>query len=554
MLNIEQIDKNIFAELPQEFCTELHSKIKGYMIHNCVGCFKKGRVCRFNFPKKPVLFTHYNDEGFIELKRYEKNDRTVDFCPLLIAQTNSHTHVNVLRSEELPFGSTNGINYDLKYNFKPEPNMIIDGKKIDDKLRFRARVVSVEEAVARIFSFTFSEKDIGSIFIDTVPPSLRTAKANKNGKQKQIDIIEKYFNRPSYLDRLTILEYFSLYDINSAGNLRIIEPPAKNTLARPKNSLAPGSKWELENLNLDMSIELGFLYKSERLPNATRLKIKKLANPRIVTFKNFDFFQQEVNFYYHYLLISGCWRSEEDMMLSFSDPLDAIKYHGLCKPFFPEINPGIGLYLIYHIQLLRYTETHLKKMISNFMNQGVDTSDLLKVLNNYRPPIQRIKDRVELCMQYINDIKSVLMEEKPVSRNSFDVSNDILKKYICIDFTEKEKEESKNLFESNYPLLNEQQKAIVDKIITEIHLITNFCILGKAGTGKSFLIKTLMAYFRFNNIPYGVTASTGIAAALIHGHTLHSLFSLFSKDDDLCCGLILSDVQGKALTNMKLQC
>ena len=76
-------------------------------------------------------------------------------------------------------------------------------------------------------------------------------------------------------------------------------------------------------------------------------------------------------------------------------------------------------------------------MISNFMNQGVDTSDLLKVLNNYRPPIQRIKDRVELCMQYINDIKSVLMEEKPVSRNSFDVSNDILKKYICIDFTEK---------------------------------------------------------------------------------------------------------------------
>lgn len=72
MLNIEQIDKNIFAELPQEFCTELHSKIKGYMIHNCVGCFKKGRVCRFNFPKKPVLFTHYNDEGFLELKRDEK--------------------------------------------------------------------------------------------------------------------------------------------------------------------------------------------------------------------------------------------------------------------------------------------------------------------------------------------------------------------------------------------------------------------------------------------------------------------------------------------------
>ena len=79
----------------------------------------------------------------------------------------------------------------------------------------------------------------------------------------------------------------------------------------------------------------------------------------------------------------------------------------------------------------------------------------------------------------------------------------------------------------------------------------NYCILGNAGTGKSFPIKTLMAYFRYNNISYGVTASTGIAAALINGRTLHSLFALFTKDDEIKSGLTLLDIQRQAISQMK---
>lgn len=65
----------------------------------------------------------------MELKRIKENGKTVDFCPLLILLTNVHTHVNILRS---PFG----IHYVLKYNFKPEPNMVVQGQKISNKVRF----------------------------------------------------------------------------------------------------------------------------------------------------------------------------------------------------------------------------------------------------------------------------------------------------------------------------------------------------------------------------------------------------------------------------------
>lgn len=91
----------------------------------------------------------------------------------------------------------------------------------------------------------------------------------------------------------------------------------------------------------------------------------------------------------------------------------------------------------------------------------------------------------------------------------------------------------------------------MDKIIQQNGFYKNYCILGKAGTGKTFMLNTLMAYFKANNIPFGVTASTGIASVLIKGKTLHSLFSLYTKNDDIYCGLTLSDIQGQAIIKMR---
>jgi ATP-dependent DNA helicase PIF1 len=42
------------------------------------------------------------------------------------------------------------------------------------------------------------------------------------------------------------------------------------------------------------------------------------------------------------------------------------------------------------------------------------------------------------------------------------------------------------------------------------------------GTGKSFLLKKIIAYLRLNEISVAITASTGMAALNIQGKTLHS--------------------------------
>jgi ATP-dependent exoDNAse (exonuclease V) alpha subunit len=54
----------------------------------------------------------------------------------------------------------------------------------------------------------------------------------------------------------------------------------------------------------------------------------------------------------------------------------------------------------------------------------------------------------------------------------------------------------------------------------------NLLITGSAGTGKSTILKAIISYYKRNNINIGITASTGIAATLINGITLHSYLKI----------------------------
>lgn len=74
--------------------------------------------------------------------------------------------------------------------------------------------------------------------------------------------------------------------------------------------------------------------------------------------------------------------------------------------------------------------------------------------------------------------------------------------------------------------LNEEQQAVFDKITSDNK---NYLITGPAGTGKSFLLKTLVDhYLKVYNKEgqVGITALTGIAAINIDGVTLHSFSGL----------------------------
>ena len=81
------------------------------------------------------------------------------------------------------------------------------------------------------------------------------------------------------------------------------------------------------------------------------------------------------------------------------------------------------------------------------------------------------------------------------------------------------------LLEKSTKPLDESQQIAFDKIKNNPH--QNFFIQGEAGTGKSYLINYIK-----NNLgrKYAVIAPSGIAAELIGGSTIHSLFKLGAHD------------------------
>ena len=57
-------------------------------------------------------------------------------------------------------------------------------------------------------------------------------------------------------------------------------------------------------------------------------------------------------------------------------------------------------------------------------------------------------------------------------------------------------------------------------------------LTGRAGSGKTHVLNQYINYLHKNNIPVGITASTGIAATHLNGTTIHS-WSGIGIDDKL---------------------
>jgi hypothetical protein len=89
--------------------------------------------------------------------------------------------------------------------------------------------------------------------------------------------------------------------------------------------------------------------------------------------------------------------------------------------------------------------------------------------------------------------------------------------------------------QQNVPLLNEDQHAIYDAVLTSIDSAgTCFFVDGPGGTGKTFLYNTLLATVRSHGNVALAVASLGISALLIDGgRTAHSRFKIPLKLDDL---------------------
>jgi ATP-dependent DNA helicase PIF1 len=78
-------------------------------------------------------------------------------------------------------------------------------------------------------------------------------------------------------------------------------------------------------------------------------------------------------------------------------------------------------------------------------------------------------------------------------------------------------------------LLNNKQQFAVDQTING----ENILITGPAGTGKSYTIKYIIELLKENNKNIGLTATTGTAAFIIGGQTVHSFMGLGLCDGTL---------------------
>ena len=177
------------------------------------------------------------------------------------------------------------------------------------------------------------------------------------------------------------------------------------------------------------------------------------------------------------------------------------------------------------IELRNYEKTILEDKLSRTkleLEQKRESSEELHrdfVIANKE--IEELKKAIEFYENIEEASKTLNAEESlETSNNDVPVSSHIQEKEVNSDsvFAKEEKKSSQSQDASKQTILDDEQSKALCLLLKKEN---NCFITGKAGTGKSFLLK----YFRKEaNRKTLVLAPTGIAALNVEGSTLHSTF------------------------------
>ena len=230
---------------------------------------------------------------------------------------------------------------------------------------------------------------------------------------------------------------------------------------------------------------------------------------------------------------------------------EALHYHGVLTDDNIE---DLQVHLLsYMITSLRYSVDDIVRISSPFK---FDVCSVLRDLQSTLP----VSFHPLLCevISAATDYYSLQQSLTAPVSNSSAVDEDVTNHFIRYTFTPEQIQESKDWLESNTDRLNVDQSSVfrhvTSRILSRRLLETNCFVMGKAGTGKSFLISALCHYFTVNRIPHVICASTGIAAMLIHGRTVHSTFNLSVNlgDESVFCNLHLNRPVGVAISRVSV--
>ena len=554
-LSIQTLQGIMFGNMPPDSSPNLRSLVVHNMTHNCnIWRCKRGDAtqnCRYGFPQPVCARIHVSDEGKIIYPRSHTDRWIVDYSPALLFKWAGHAHVHILRTCERPDCSPNAIHYIVKYNFKDEPSFRVElGQSDSYETLFHARVVSSEEAMARIFSLHFHRSDSSFGYISLHPPETRSA-AFVSGVQVQVPVLEKYFLRPVCLEQLPILAFFSLYKVKPADETneqrlaRLQDVPDFSSRQRPPNTLV-NHRWEEENLPPLQLVPFAEMFPSRDLPHARALNCQLRNVPKIILTEKFAFTGDPESFCYAFLLLHGCWRSDTEIQATCNSWLAALQYHGLSLPELPEISIYQCRLIDYMLESPRYSAYDIACSVSRLLPDA--RAYLSNLSDSAPPPTQRLIAEIQAFLNVDLQLPDTVTLRGPQNM-------DVARQYISCGFSEHDKSVAAEILNERLPKLNDDQRSVYAHVHGALTANVAFRIFvnGRAGTGKSFVISCLQALFTRMDIPFVTCASTGIAASLINGQTLHSTFGLFTDRDGIThCSLDIGRPRGYAISLCKV--
>ena len=554
-LSLASLPSHLFASVPPLQYPQLWELVTHNMIHTCtLARCKRGdptRQCRYGFPKPATDLPSLNEDGSVRLARTPRDKWVVEYSPAFLFKWHGHAHMHVLRTLEHPDCSPNALFYVVKYNFKHEPSLRVDLHQGDtyDTL-FHARIISSEEALARIFSFQFHGASATFTYLSLQPPESRSA-AFIGGVQIQVPDVDKYFLRPPPLDRLSIFSFFSLYDVSAASETneqrsRCFTDLDRLCFARTRPPLTLTSNhWEDANLAPLSFVPFGLLFNSTILPAARALNCTLRSDPKIVIPPKLGLSTNTDTAAYAFLLLNSPWRSDAELRAGQSSWRDALRFHGLSPPDVPEIYTYSCRLFEYMLTSCRYSSRDLAAAITRM---SADITPFVQTLQ-------------ETCDPSLRPVLRKVLEElpNPTTMPCVDLDDPVPScdpgQYITCNFTPAAIAQADTLLRQRQPCLCPDQATVFNHVraALDANIVFSFFISGKAGTGKSFLISCLQSLFTMRSIPYVTCASTGIAATLIGGNTLHSTFGLFTTtNDETICSLDISRPRGYAISLCKV--
>ncbi|CAB4481131.1 unnamed protein product [Rhizophagus irregularis] len=165
--------------------------------------------------------------------------------------------------------------------------------------------------------------------------------------------------------------------------------------------------------------------------------------------------------------------------------------------------------------------------------------------------LRQLESYLQLNAKSLNDFPDV-----PLFLGGFgflngpDALNQLIREEMSYDITLLQ-----TALNQNVPLLNKDQRAIYDAVLSSIHdTCTCFFVDGPGGTGKTFLYNTLLATVRSCREIALAVASLGISALLIDGgRTAHSRFRIPLKLHELStCNIFRRSREARLINAAKL--